>query len=172
MVLDRALPRRSCIAVMGIARRTHDGGICCFFPSPSRPPKDQRKSGESNVLLCPLASAGKVYRAFAPFLFDNLFSVAPPHPRKTHWLPRPRLPRFCVCRPPSFSPDFILQTGGNAFAVYRCEVLIATPMPGAFSLLQTLVPARFLLRRNGAAHPSCRALIRIRHMILAANRTS
>lgn len=68
---------------------------------------------------CPFANDRYLYIGSSPRFIDIRFSMAPPHPRKTHWLPRPRLRSLYL--PPVCSNRCFpcVTSGGNAFAVNR-----------------------------------------------------
>lgn len=93
------------------------------------------------------------YRSFTPFFFDIRFSVAPPHPRKTHRLPRPRLRRLCL--PPGASPSLRNQAATHLLVSLLLQWLCHAPS----------IPCRTVIfAATRLAGPGLSShLIRIRH---------
>jgi hypothetical protein len=112
---------------------THSASaVLVVFCHPLHVRRNRRKKWRGRPLHRPVTLTGTLYRSFAPCSYVVCFSVAPPPPRKTHWLPPAAPTKFYV--PPislhSGFPEF--GPGGNSI---RCEVLIATAMPCALKPL-------------------------------------
>ncbi|MET3232790.1 UNVERIFIED_ORG: hypothetical protein ABIC54_004998 [Burkholderia sp. 1263] len=99
---------------------------------------------------CPFANDRYLYIGSSPRFIDIRFSMAPPHPRKTHWLPRPRL-RSLYLPPVCSNRCFPVRHIGRQ--CFRCESLSATPMPCGSKALSHGDPHR---GADGRAAPSGR----------------